>query len=866
MPKITYLKDYQLPNYKINTIKLLFIFESINVKIINLMDIESINEKCTSLLLDGEKQELVNIAINNRILNSNEFLLTNNSLKIFQVPKRFQLKIITICQPHLNTKLVGLYKSDSIYCTQCEPNGFRKITYFIDRPDILSIFTVKIIADRIENPILLSNGNCIDYGYLNNNRHYIKWHDPYPKPSYLFALVVGKLDVKRDFFTTSSGKIVNIELYSSVENINKVDFAISVLKSSMKWDEINYGREYDLNVYMIVAISNFNMGAMENKGLNIFNTQYILADPEISTDQDYQNITSIIGHEYFHNWTGNRVTCRDWFQLTLKEGLTVFREQCFMEDQFSCNTRIEDINTIRSLQFLEDSSPIAHSIQPNSYQEINNFYTITIYNKGAEIVRMLYTLVGKLNFRKSMDTYFLLYDKKAITCDDFINVISKSNNIDLTKFKLWYSQIGTPFVYIKKKYYDKRKKIYTIILVQKYFNNLSKKPLVIPIKFALFGLNGKQIKIQYKEKYNFEHILILNKKEQIFTFNQVIDFPVPSILRGFSAPIKINTKQNIKELIFLIKYDNDKFNKWNSAQIIFKKNIYFIMKNIKNKKKKIKSNTYFFQEMKNIFNSNLDPSFIAEMFTLPKKNIFFEENNSIDIDILEESYDFFSQNIAKYFEDFFLKKYQSIIDIDNTITPTNIGKRKLKNICLYYLCLLKSKYITDLAIQQYKKNNMTNKIFALSIIINNANSSLRKKIVSHFYLKYKYNPLLMNKWLYLQATGRYQNVFKDIQKLLKNPIYNDRNPNNINSLLKGFTKNLKEFHNPNGQGYIFISDNIIHIDKYNPQISADLVQSLIHWKNFDIRRKYLMKKELFRIYRTQNISSNLKEIIDKSNI
>ncbi|MDB6096615.1 MAG: aminopeptidase [Francisellaceae bacterium] len=856
--QIIYLKDYKKPVWNIEWIHLDFdLFEEFTM-VKSEMKLKA-NEKSESLVLDGCELELTEIKIDGKVLNSSLYQLADNQLVITAPPKEFLLNITVKINPQNNKSLNGLYKSKKLFCTQCEAEGFRNITYYLDRPDVLSLFTTTIRANKQQYPVLLSNGNCIAKG-SQGERHWVKWEDPFKKPAYLFALVAGDLVSLEDNFLTCSKRIVNLKLYLERENWDKGCHALESLKKAMIWDEQTYGREYDLDTYMIVAVSDFNMGAMENKGLNIFNDKTVLARPETATDQDYQLIEAVVGHEYFHNWSGNRITCRDWFQLSLKEGLTVFREQHFCDDiSQSTARRIEDVKFLKLQQFPEDSGPLAHPVQPNSYLEINNFYTVTIYEKGAEIIRMLRTVLGWPTFRKAMDRYFEQFDGVAATVNDFVNTMQTISGLNLEQFKLWYTQVGTPELEIKEHYDDKNQK-YTLIIKQNRplsLSNTNLSPFYIPIKIALLSEMG--------ELLLNEQLLIFNQAIQTFDFESVKEKPILSILRDFSAPVKIKSFLNIHQLAILAMYDNDPYKKWEANFELLSQAIMDLSK--LNDKQLPDSVKLIFKVLEHHFN-NKDLRVLnkAEMFILPNLAYLLDNIGDVEfnIDNISKARNTLMQHVASHFESEWMDLYQnSIIKGPYQYNAENMGYRRLQNIALFNLCQLDIIKYAHLALTQYNNaNNMTEKYGALEALLA-SDYSENETIANNFFETYKHNHLIINKWFVALANVQKLETLDKVKSLIHHPAFDIKNPNNVYSLIRVFSDNLIAFHQANGKAYEFMQDMILKIDKFNPQVASRLVKCFSDWKKFDVKRQNYMKTCLEGMMSEPNLSKNVHELVSK---
>ncbi len=861
-PKTIYLKDYTPPKYWIDSINLHFELGEDQTRVVSEMEIRR-NPDVNGphiLELDGEGLGLGSIVLNDKALSDNEFSTTKETLWIPDVPDSFTLQIETFIKPQQNTSLEGLYKSSGNFCTQCEAQGFRKITYYLDRPDVMARFTTTIVADKSLYPVLLSNGNPVDSQELGNGKHSVTWEDPFKKPSYLFALVAGKLEVIKDSFTTMSGREIDCRIYVEAHNADKCEHAMLSLKKAMKWDEDTFGREYDLDIYMIVAVDDFNMGAMENKGLNVFNSKYVLARPDTATDTDFINIEAVIGHEYFHNWSGNRVTCRDWFQLTLKEGLTVFRDQQFTSDMNSATVkRIDDVNVLRTRQFAEDAGPMSHPIQPDSYVEINNFYTVTVYNKGAEVIRMIHTLLGKENFRKGMDLYFERHDGEAATTEDFIKSMEDAGGVDLTQFRRWYHQPGTPNLSIKQSY-DAEKKCLNIMFNQSSEMNTNK-PFLIPLGIGLLDAKGKEIEGTSK-------ILELTQREETLSFEDVPEDVVVSVLRNYSAPIKLDFELSNQQLAFLMTNDSDEFNRWNSAQRLGL-NIMLSLVKDHQQKTALSLDSFFIKTFKKILqDESLDKALAARILSLPSEDYLAQQMDIIDVDAIHDVREFCKHTLAFELMDEFSSCYQANKCEKYVLTPEAIGQRSLKNICLSYMMAsqtgtAKSK-ATSFAVQQLKlANNMTDQISALNSLVHYAEEA-GEQALNDFYQQWSEDTLVIDKWFTVQATASGANAFKRIQKLLSHEAFDMMVPNRVRSLIGAFSQsNPVEFHHISGRGYKFLADRVIQLNAVNPQISARLLLPLIQWKKYDTNRQQMMKAQLQRVSETANLANDVFEITEK---
>lgn len=865
-PQAIFLRDYQVPAYLIDEIDLQFDLNEDATIVTSRLRVRHnrfSTSKTKDLVLNGEGLTLESVSLNGTTLTEAQFQVTQHALTIYQVPDNFKLEIKTKIYPHLNTALSGLYKPSTTYCTQCEAEGFRRITYFLDRPDVLSRYTTTITADEKKYPVLLSNGNLIASGKLENGRHWVKWEDPFNKPCYLFALVAGDFDLLEDTFTTQSNNEIKLKIYVEKGYGQQVSHAMYSLKQAMRWDEQTYAREYDLDIYMIVAIGDFNMGAMENKGLNIFNTKYILAKPETATDDDYMHILSVIGHEYFHNWSGNRITCRDWFQLSLKEGLTIFRDQTFSEDTLSAAViRIQDVNVLREVQFVEDASPLAHSVRPDSYIEINNFYTSTIYNKGAEVLRMMRTILGTTLFRKGMDLYFTRHDGQAITIEDYVKAMEDVSGIDLRQFRTWYNQAGTPIVTVEDDY-DAEKKVYRLIINQKTLptpHQPNKKPLHIPIRIGLLDQQGKDMPLT-------QDVIHLTQPSQIFTFENIPSRPIPSLLRHFSAPVKLNYPYSDANLQFLFKHDSDAFNRWEAGQKYALRLLQNLIQDYQHDKP-LQLAPEYPATLEYILRHYRDDEFLlAEMLKIPSEKYIGEQMEIIDVNAIHIAREFLMTETAKALQTLLLEIYQQNRQSTSTyhFDIKDIGKRQLKNRCLAYLMLL-PKYET-LGLQQLEaslKTNMSDSQSALTALAN-LDSPQREKSLEMFYNTWQHDALVVDKWLAIQAGSKLKGTLETVKKLVKHAAFDIKNPNKVYALIGTFgQRNAIHFHAETGEGYAFLREIVQSIDKLNPQVAARMVNPLTSFKRYDKDRQALMREQLELLLRDTKISRDLYELVSKS--
>lgn len=866
--KTIYLKDYQQPAYWINTVDLVFDLEDNYALVTSSVDYKrNPDSSQTDLQLFGAELELERIAINGYELEENDYQLSDTGLSLSHLADEFTLVITTRIYPQKNTSLEGLYQSSGNFCTQCEAQGFRKITYFLDRPDVMGKFTTLIRADKQKYPILLSNGNRIDQGDLDNGKHFAKWQDPFKKPAYLFALVAGNLEHVTDTYTTASGKDVTLEIYTEAHNIDKCDHAMQSLKRAMQWDEERFGLEYDLDIYMIVAVDDFNMGAMENKGLNVFNSKLVFASPETATDSDYINIEAVIGHEYFHNWTGNRVTCRDWFQLSLKEGLTVFRDQEFTSDLHSRSVkRIEDVRMLRTHQFTEDASPMAHPIRPASFMEINNFYTMTVYEKGAEVVRLYNTLLGQDGFRKGMDLYFERHDGQAVTTEDFLAAMADANNVNLSQMQVWYEQAGTPTVDVTMDYDDIEKSC-TIHLAQNCpstpeAESDQKSPYLIPIKLSLLDSNGHSL---------LSDTIEFTKKQQSFTFEGISckntnETPLPSLLCGFSAPVKLNYTYSIDETIFLMQHDSDDFNRWEASQRLAKM-LLIEMLNAHAKGEALGVEPKIIDAYQQVLeNTQLDHALRAEALTLPSETNIADMVEQADPQAIHEVRNFLLKSIAQGLRLPLETQYEALQEQgEYKIDATSIGKRCLKNTCLGYLGKINDPGIHELCYQQFSQSkNMTDTLAALSTLAS-IECPQREQALKDFEEKWQHDTLVMDKWFAMQATSSLPDTLEKIKSLTNHPLFSIKNPNKVRSLIGAFASgNPVNFHKEDGSGYHFIADKVLELDKLNPQIASRMVRTLMNWRHYETKRSEFMQAQLKRIKNQKGLSGDVFEIVSKA--
>ena len=874
-PQPIYLQDYKPPNYLIDSVDLDFDLAEEVTRVRSRLSIQrnAFQTHAIPLVLDGEDLVLKSLRLNGCVLKTSEYHVDEKSLRIDKVPDSFVLEIETEIKPQENTALEGLYKSSGNFCTQCEAEGFRRITYFPDRPDVMACFSTTISANQEKYPVLLSNGNLIDKGLLADGRHWVKWQDPHRKPCYLFALVAGDLVCQEDSFITRGGRNVTLQIFVEEMNADKCEHALRSLKKAMRWDEEVYGCEYDLDIYMIVAVNDFNMGAMENKGLNIFNSKYVLAKPETATDWDYNAIEGVIAHEYFHNWTGNRITCRDWFQLSLKEGLTVFRDQCFSADMGSATVqRINDVRGLRASQFTEDAGPMAHPVRPESYMTINNFYTTTVYNKGAEVIRMIQQILGAKGFRLGMDLYFERHDGQAVTTDDFVKAMEDANGSDLVQFRNWYSQAGTPQVKVQTEF-EASTKTYTLTFQQSCKatpNQPLKRPFHLPIAMGLLDPRGKHLPLQLAGEdhpsASSTRVLNLRQQQESFHFVGIDRPPVPSLLRGFSAPVKLQFEYSDEDLAFLMANDQDLFNRWEAGQRLAIKTILDLVENYQQHKTLQLNQSFVAAFHKILTDPILDLSLLAEILTLPEESYLAEMMEVIDVSAVHHVRDFVRETLARELKGAFLNSYHKYQEAGPFRLDTHsMAKRRLKNISLSYLVQLNDPIVFDHSLDQFRSAcNMTDKLGALNALVLN-NSPYRSQVLSEFYERWQADPLVVDKWFSVQAMAPLPATLREVIKLMDHPAFEIKNPNKVRALIGTFSNaNPFCFHEVSGAGYQFLADCILQLNALNPQIAARLSSSLSRWKRYDLQRQEQMKHQLERILRAPGLSKDVYEIVSKS--
>ena len=859
---VRYLKDYQTPAYRILETDLHFDIAEPQTVVKSRLTVEP-QRVGEPLVLDGSAK-LLSVKINGAA----DYVLEGETLTIAGVPsERFTVEVETEILPAENKSLMGLYASGGNLFTQCEPEGFRKITFYIDRPDVMSKFTTTIVADKKRYPVLLSNGNKIDGGEFSDDRHWVKWEDPFAKPSYLFALVAGDLAVTEDRFTTMSGRNVKIEFYTTEADKPKVGFAVESLKNAMKWDETRFGLEYDLDIFMVVAVGDFNMGAMENKGLNIFNTKFVLADSLTATDTDFEGIESVVGHEYFHNWTGNRVTCRDWFQLSLKEGLTVFRDQEFSGDRASrAVRRIENIRLLRQHQFPEDAGPTAHPVRPASYEEMNNFYTMTVYEKGAEVVRMYHTLLGEEGFQKGMKLYFQRHDGQAVTCDDFRAAMADANGINLDQFALWYSQAGTPVLEAEGRLKNNIFELTVKQTVPSTPDMADKQPMMIPVKIGLLNRNGEAVAFDYQGKRATEAVLLLTEAEQTFPLEGVTEAVVPSLLRGFSAPVHLNYPYSDDDLLLLLAHDSDAFTRWEAAQTLYRRAVAANLAAFSDGVELPKHDKLLAAVEKVISDDLLDNAFKALLLGVPSEAELWDGAENIDPLRYHQAREALLDTLAVHFLPKWHELNRQAAKQENQsyeYSPETAGWRTLRNVCRAFVLRADPAHIETVA-EKYGEmaQNMTHEWGILSAV-NGNESDTRNRLLVQFADKFSDDALVMDKYFALVGLSRRSDTLQQVQTALQHPKFSLENPNKARSLIGSFSRNVPHFHAEDGSGYRFIADKVIEIDRFNPQVAARLVQAFNLCNKLEPHRRNLVKQELQRIRAQEGLSKDVGEIVGK---
>ena len=878
-PQVIHLKDYKAPEYLIDETHLTFeLFEDhtlVHAQLI--MRRNPVHGGgLPALVLDGQQLELVRAALDDEPLQAGDYQIDAGSLTVQPRAAQFTLDTTVKIHPETNTALEGLYKSGKMFCTQCEAEGFRKITYYLDRPDVMSIFTTTVIAEQHRYPVLLSNGNPVGSGPAEDGRHWATWEDPFMKPAYLFALVAGDLWCVEDTFTRQSGRDVTLRIYVEPENIDKCDHAMVSLKKSMRWDEEVYGREYDLDIFMIVAVNDFNMGAMENKGLNIFNSSCVLARAETATDAAHQRVEAVVAHEYFHNWSGNRVTCRDWFQLSLKECFTVFRDAEFSADMNSRTVkRIEDVAYLRTHQFAEDAGPMAHPVRPDSFIEISNFYTLTVYEKGSEVVRMVRTLLGAEGFRQGSDLYFERHDGQAVTTDDFIKAMEDANGVDLTQFKRWYSQAGTPRLEVSDAY-DEAARTYSLTFRQSCPptpDKAEKLPFVIPVELGLLDAQGNDLPLQLageSSAVGSTRVLSVTEAEQTFVFQGIEARPLPSLLRGFSAPVKLSFPYDRDQLMFLMQHDSDGFNRWEAGQQLA---VQVLQELIGQHQlgQALQLDPRLLKALDTVLgDTSLDAAMVAEMLSLPGEGYLTEISQVADVDAIHAAREFARRQIAEHLFEPLWTRYQANRAVSrNTAyvaSAEHFARRSLQNIALSYLMLSAKPQVLEATLEQFEQcDNMTERLTALAVLVNSPFEAERAKALESFAEHFKDNPLVMDQWFSVQAASTLPGGLARVKALMQHPAFTLKNPNKVRAVVGAFAgQNLVNFHAADGSGYRFLADLVIELNALNPQIASRQLAPLTRWRKYDAARQALMKGELERILAAGELSSDVYEVVSKS--
>ena len=874
-PRITWLKDYQPPAWQVHAVTLGFDLGAAQTRVQARLELTRVTPGAP-LRLDGEQLELLSLALDGRRLEACGYRLDGGALEVFDAPDHCVLETETLIHPEENTALSGLYASGGNLVTQCEAEGFRRITFFPDRPDVLAVFTVTLRAERMRFPVLLCNGNPGASGPLPDGRHYAVWHDPFPKPSYLFALVAGDLGHIEDHFTTCSGRRVALRIYAQPHHLDKCAHAMASLIKAMRWDEVVYGREYDLEVFNIVAVDDFNMGAMENKGLNIFNAKYIMASPATATDGDYAAIEAVVAHEYFHNWSGNRVTCRDWFQLSLKEGFTVFRDQEFTADMGSRGVkRIQDVNGLRSFQFREDAGPMAHPVRPASYAEINNFYTATVYNKGAEVVRMLHLLLGPEAFRRGTDLYFSRHDGQAVTTDDFVACMQEAGSLDLTQFKRWYDQAGTPVV-AASGHYDAAARRYRLTLEQACPpspGQPQKQPFHIPVALGLMGPDGTDLPLRLAGEAAARPggtcVLHLREPRAEFVFEDLPAEPLPSLLRGFSAPVKLRQERRAEQLAFQMAHDSDAFSRWDAAQQLA---VQTILAHLPDAPAGL--GVRLLEALHSAFGSALaapasDPALLAQVLALPSETYLGEFLPALEPLALFQARRGVALALARAQRAALLARFTALQDdAPYVYDGAGAGRRALKNLCLGYLLLLDEQDgapdLRALGMRQFERgHNMTDRMAAASAL-SHCPGPEREAALGALLRDWREDPQVMDKWLSLHALSRLPGALERVRNLMNHPVFSLRNPNKVRALIGAFTQNTPHFHAADGAGYAFLADQVLTLDPLNPQVASRLAGVFSPWRRYASPQRGQMQAQLQRIAATPGLSRDVAEIAAKS--
>ncbi|MBU0480849.1 MAG: aminopeptidase N [Proteobacteria bacterium] len=870
-----YLADYRKPPFLISKVELVFELGDACTLVRSRLHVSrnpaAAGPDIPDLQLNGREIIPVDLAINGTLLGEDEYLVADEKLTIYSPPAEFVLEQQNRVYPEKNTALEGLYRSGTKLCTQCEAEGFRRITWYLDRPDVLATFTVTLIGDPARYPVVLANGNLVEKGEMPDGRHFAVWHDPYPKPSYLFALVAGDLVLIEDHFTTMSGRKVALQFYVEAHNRERCGHALASLQKAFAWDEKTFGLEYDLDQYMVVAADDFNMGAMENKGLNVFNSKYVLASPELATDADYEAIEAVIAHEYFHNWTGNRVTCRDWFQLSLKEGLTVFRDQEFSADMTSRPVkRITDVQMLRSRQFPEDNGPMAHAVRTGSYIEINNFYTLTVYEKGAELVRMVHTLVGAENFRKGLNLYLARHDGSAATVEDFVAAMAEAGGRELGHFMRWYDQGGTPRLDISGEY-DPEGQTFTLNVHQSCPptpGQPHKDPLHIPLRVGLLDRQGREMELHLAgapTSGGTSLLLEIHDRQENFVFTGISGRPVPSLLRDFSAPVIMNYDYADGDLALLFAADPDPFAKWEAGQQLAVRQLLAMIDTLQaGREPTIPAHVLDSFGAILAACNELDPPFLALLLALPSEEYLAERMEVVDVEAIHQARKIFRVSIARRFRSEFLAMYKKFRCTEPyRYDPVLAGERQLKNTCLAYLCALGEEFEELCSSQYYQSDNMTDRLVALRLAVH-GEFAAGGELVRDFEQRWGKEPLVMDKWLAIQATAPQPGTLQKVRGLMEHPAFSMKNPNRVRALLGAFAmSNPLSFNAADGAGYAFMAEQIMALDTLNPQIAARMAGSFSRMRRFDRLRQELMQNQLKKIRACADISKDLCEVVAK---
>jgi aminopeptidase N len=877
-PQAVHRADYRPPDYWIDTVDLYFDLRdgttTVRARLAVRRD-ETLEGDVPPLELHGEDLALRSVAIDGRALAASEYHVGDEALVIGRPPARFILETVVEIRPEENTRLSGLYRSSGIYCTQCEAHGFRRITYFLDRPDVMARFKTTLEADRDSCPVLLSNGNRTLEEDLPDGRHRVTWEDPFKKPSYLFALVAGDLRSHAGVFTTASGRVVRLEIWVEPQNLERCEHALRSLQKAMRWDEEAFGLEYDLDIYMVVAVNDFNMGAMENKGLNVFNSKYVLASPETATDDEFEAIESVIAHEYFHNWTGNRVTCRDWFQLTLKEGLTVYRDQRFSSDTTSEPVkRIDDVRALRSAQFSEDAGPMAHPIRPESYISMDNFYTATVYEKGAEVVRMYDTLLSRQGFRRGMDLYFERHDGQAVTCDDFRAAMADANGADLDAFERWYDQAGTPEL-TAEGHHDAAACTYALTLRQSYpalptgAEDGARVALPIPVRMGLLGPDGADLPLRLAgeaEAAGSTRVLVLDRSEQRFTFEGVAAPPVPSLLRGFSAPVRLRMDRSREELAFLMAHDGDPVNRWDAGQTLANEVLLELAAAAATGETLVLDPLFVDAFGRVLADAGLDGSLRALALSLPSERVLGQEMETIDVDALHVARQHAIRELARAHTDALVSTFEGCATgAPYVFDRASVDRRRLGNAALRYLAALEDPRWTRRIAERFDaSDNMTDRQAALMLLVDLPGPE-RDRALAKFHAEWRDDPLVLDKWFSVQALSQLPDTCARVVALSRHADFTLSNPNRVRALIGSFaTGNPVRFHGADGAGYAFLADTVIELDGRNPQVASRLASPFNQWRRYDEGRAARMREQLERIAGRPGLSKDVFEIVSRA--